>query len=150
MKIDSKVEPLVREALDAAVKQDIDRLDAALDAFADDTKRRDGLALLFAISRLVLHDLNEGKNPTDEQVSDLADWIAEEEAWAGLPADEIRNFLLWLLGDDSKTVNQDMYIVLVFVVTATLLSSRRQPDGQWWFDYLDQIEAALEAAPNPS
>jgi hypothetical protein len=150
MKIDDHVEPLVREALDAAVKQDLDRFETALDAFNDDAKRRDGLVLLFAIARMVLHDLYEGKNPTDEQVRDFADYIGKEEDWAGLPAGEIQKFLLWLLGDDSKKVDPDLYIPLVFVVTATMLSFRRKPEGQWWFNYLDQIEAALEAAPGPA
>lgn len=147
MKIDMRVEPLVREALGAAIKHDIDRLDNALDAFSDESTRRDGLVLLFAIARLVLHDLYEGRNPTDDQVQDFADFIAEAVSWAALPAEEIRNFLLLLLGDGSMTVNPEMYIVLVFVVTATLLSFRRKPEGQWWFNYLDQVEAALEALP---
>lgn len=150
MKIDEQVESLVREALDASIKQDIDRLDSALDAFTDDTKRRDGMVLLFLIGRQTLYELYEGRTPTEKQVSDLADWIADEDSWAGLPAQEIANYLLWLLGDDSKTVNHEMYIVLIFVVTAVLLSLVRRPEGYWWFDTLDRIEAMLEAALDPS
>lgn len=147
MRIDDQLEPLVREVLDAAVKRDGDRLDAALDAFTDQSQQRMGLELLVAIARYVLLDLYQGQRPGDEQVHELADQIAEMESWSTLPADEIRSFLLLLLGDTSETVDPDAAVLLPFVVTATLLSSRRRPEGQHWFNYLDQVEAALEAAP---
>jgi hypothetical protein len=147
MRINEHVEPLVREALDAAVKREGDRLDAALDAFSDESQRRTGLELVHAIARYVLLDLYQGQHPSHEQVQALADKIAEMESWSTLPADEIRSFLLLLLGDTERTVDPDAAVLLSFVVAAALLSSRRRPEGQWWFNYLDQVEAALETQP---
>jgi hypothetical protein len=147
MKIDMQVEPLVRETLSAAVKHDTDRLDRALDAFTDESQQRTGLELVLAIARLVLHDLYDGRKPTDVEVRPLADFVAEGTNWTGLPAEEIRKFLLLLLGDTSQNFEHGAVIFLAFVVTATMLSARRKPEGQWWFDYLDQVEAALEALP---
>jgi hypothetical protein len=145
MKIDEHVESLVREALDAAVKRDGDRLDTALDAFSDESQRRSGLELVHAIARYVLLDLYQGQRPNDEQIQALAGQIAEMESWSTLPADEIRSFLLLLAGDTAKAVDPDAAVLLSFVVAAALLSSRRRPEGQWWFNYLDQVEAVLEA-----
>lgn len=146
MKIDEHVEPLVREVLDAAVKRDGDRLDTALDAFADEAQQRAGLELVHAIARYVLLDLYQGQRPSDEQIQALADQIAEMESWSTLPANEIRSFLLLLLGETATTVDPGAAVLLSFVVAAALLSSKRRPEGQWWFNYLDQVEAGLETS----
>src|SRR5437879_1461350 len=107
MKIDEHVEPLVREVLDAAVKRDGDRLDTALNAFTDESQRRTGLDLVYAVARYALLDLYQGQRPSDEQVRGLADKLTEMESWSTLPAEDIRSFLLLLLGDTSQTIDPD-------------------------------------------
>lgn len=71
MEIDSRVEPLVREALDAAVKEDEEQLAAALSAFPDADARRKGLELTVAISYVAWPDMHDG-NPTAEELRQAA------------------------------------------------------------------------------
>ena len=39
-------------------------------------------------------------------------------------------------------------VVLAFVVAASLLSSRPKNEGEWWFNYLDKVEAAPASPPS--
>lgn len=147
MKIDEHVESLVRDALHGAVKRDIDRLDASLKAFHDKASRRAATGLLMAVSAYVVLDLYGGQRPSDEQLRALADKVAEEESWSNLTAEEINTYLHTVLGDKTEPpLDPDAGVLMIFIVTGSLLSGRPKPEGQWWFNYLDQVEAALEKA----
>jgi hypothetical protein len=147
MRIDDDIESLVREALDAAVKRDANRFDAAMKAFTTDPIRRAALELAVAITAFVLLDLYGGA-PTDDQIRPLADKIAELETWSSLTSDEVRRFLTAVLsGQKLDSVVPATAVILTFVVPASLLASKPLDDGDWWFNYLDRVEAAIEAAP---
>jgi hypothetical protein len=150
MKIDDRVEPLAREGLQAAVRKDEDRFDRALKAFPDDASRRAAVELLIAICGYVVLDLYGGQRPNDEQVRALALQVAQTEGWVELTADEVADFLRLVLGEQAREIEPETGAVLVFVVTASLLAGRPTPEGKYWFNYLDQVEAALEANRGPA
>jgi hypothetical protein len=148
MKIDDEVEKKVRDTLHWAVKQKPDELNAALQGFADESVRLAALELLAQISMYAATDAFNGK-PTLDQIRALAVEVAEAEAWASLSADQVSAFLAAVIHGQpgGMHLTADEYVALSFVVAASLLSSQPKPEGQWWFDYLDKVEAAIESAP---
>ena len=71
MKIDPRIEPLVRTTLNAAVKADEKRFEQALAAFADQHTLTQALQLTGAIVLFVLHEEFEA-NPGDEDLRQVA------------------------------------------------------------------------------
>lgn len=150
MEIDDRVEPVVRAVLDAAVHHDSVRFEVALQGFADDASTRKGVELALAICAFVLFDLHDGK-PSADQVRELAEEISQQEAWMEPTADEVDAFLTALVnGAPMKDVlPAESVIVLSYLVAANLLASSSNTDeGEWWFNYLDKVEAAIEATPD--
>lgn len=148
MKIDSQIEPVVREALDAAVKRDADRLGTALASFKDDSARRKGLELSVAIGGVALLDMYDG-NPTPADLAQGAQVISEMESWSGLSQDEVHGYLTALANREplEGKFPPDRAVFLIFVVGASLLSSTpKSREGEWWYQYLDRVEATIAAS----
>jgi hypothetical protein len=145
VKIDDRIEAMVREGLQSAVRRDAERLDRAMRAFPDEAARVAGAQLLMAISAYTLVDLYGGQRPTDEQVEALAAKVAQTEDWSHLLAGDIAGFMRLVLGDQSAQLDPVAAGILAFVVTGSVLIGRPMPEGKHWFNYLDQVEAALEA-----
>ncbi|SDT61000.1 hypothetical protein [Actinoplanes derwentensis] len=147
MKIDERVEALTRSAIDAAVKRNFGKLEAALQAFPDDDAARGSVELALAVTSFVLYEVYAGK-PTPEQTRVVAVDLVEMEKWAEPTVDEVDGFLSRLLNGQAfaPTIPAQDVIVLAFIVTAHLLSSFRKGDEHWW-DFLDLAETAIEAAP---
>jgi hypothetical protein len=145
MKINDRVEGLVRDALDAAVKRDSAALDAALRAFPNDDAVREGVALALAICAFIMIDIYEGK-PNDDQIRAIAEKAAQMETWAEPTADEVHALLSRLLNGAplADAMPTENIIILAFVVTASLLASLHLKEEQWW-NYLDRAEAAIES-----
>jgi hypothetical protein len=148
MNIDERVEPLVRQALEGAVKSDENRLDAALKAFPDEATRLAGLRLALAICGAVVLDLYKGQ-PSGEQRRALAEKVAEMEGWASLTAVDVDTFLTALLAGSplEEAMDPESVVPLTFIITGSLLSAAPQAEDRYWFNYLDHVEAAIEAAP---
>ncbi|MGH3712486.1 MAG: hypothetical protein ACRDT4_03360 [Micromonosporaceae bacterium] len=150
MEIDERVEPLVRKALNAAVKRDTDRLDAALKAFPDVEARQKGLELAMMIAIAALYDSYGGK-PSLEQVGQVANLLSETEEWSGITAEDAFKYLRTVLAGESiaEAFDHEVAVPWTFVVTAALLSSSEQKrEGEFWFNYLDRILMQLETAPS--
>ncbi|GGM21882.1 MULTISPECIES: hypothetical protein [Micromonospora] len=147
MEIDDQVEEKVRDTLHWAVKRQDRDFDAALARFSTRAERSAALELLVAISRFVTYDLCAG-TPSPGQVAALAAEIAVAESWSGLSSDEVGSYLdLVTRGDLAQDqLTGEAFVVLSFVVSASLLAMRPKQEGEWWFDYLDRVESALEAA----
>nr|WTA66060.1 hypothetical protein OHB51_26755 [Micromonospora sp. NBC_00855] len=147
MKIDERVEQLVRDTLHWAVKRQPVEFDEALKAFSDGSTRQSALELLAAVVAFVSADICQGK-PTPEQIRQLADEVAEAEAWSSATSPEVEAFLTAVVTGRplSGVLPAGSAVVLAFVVAASLLSSRPKNEGEWWFNYLDKVEAAIEAA----
>jgi hypothetical protein len=144
VKIDDRVEPLVREALTAVVKHDPERLQRALEAFPDDDTMTKGTQLAVAVSLYVLHEVY-GRRPTEAELRAVAGKVADLENWAGVATDEVMAFLTAAF--DRTRVDQilplDRVALLAYVVAGNLLASLCK-DGEWWFNYLDRVEAVIE------
>ncbi|MCG5471012.1 hypothetical protein LADH09A_004985 [Micromonospora sp. LAH09] len=147
MKIDERVEQLVRDGLHWAVKRQPGEFDEALKTFSDESTRQSAMELLVAISAFVSTDICGGK-PSPEQIEELATEVAEAESWSSATSPEIEAFLgAALTGRPlSGVLPAGSAVILAFVVAASLLAARPKPEGEWWFNYLDKVEAAIEAA----
>lgn len=150
MNIDERVEPLVRAALDAAVHRDQARFETALGAFEDDSAARKGIELVLAVIATVLVDLYDG-TPSASQLDELAADISRQEAWLEPTPSEVRSLLVSVAGGRplAEVLPPEQTVILAYLTAANLLASGSEPDqGEWWFNYLDKVEAALEAAPD--
>lgn len=144
MKINSRLEPLVREALSAVVKGDRERLARALGAFPDEAAMTEGVTLAVAITVWVLHDV-VGHRPTASEVREVASKLAASEDWIEVDADEVNTALMTALDGRraDEVLPMDKVVMLPFVIAGYLLSAGRAKDQQWW-EYLDRAEAAIE------
>lgn len=146
MEIDAHIEPLVRETLAAAVKRDEERFERALAAFSSDDVAAKGVQLATAVALYVLQDQYGGR-PSTAELQAIANKIAELESWAEVSAADIVTLLN--AATDGTRLDQvlplERAVILPFVVAAYLLASCCK-EGEWWFDYLDQAEAAVESS----
>ncbi|OZV81156.1 hypothetical protein CA850_13565 [Micromonospora echinospora] len=147
MKIDDRVEQLVRDTLHWAVKRKPAEFGDALRAFPDEASRLSALELLVAICGYTTVDLF-GQRPSEGQVRALATDIAEGEGWSSVTIAEVADYIDAVLGGSRTldTLPPERLVPLSFVVAANLLSSKPKAPGEWWFNYLDKVEAAIEAA----
>lgn len=147
MRIDDRIEPLVREALTAVVKSDAERLGRAFLAFPDDHAMTEGARLATAVALYVLGDVY-GRTPTSEELRAVGDKLVEMEDWTDITSDEVVSFLTaayqgrWA----DEIVLAGRIAPVAYVVAANLLASCGRK-GEWWFTYLDRVETALEEAP---
>lgn len=145
--IDERIEPVVRGILDTVVKRDEDRLEASLKTFPDDASRSRGLELAVAICGYALYDTYEGK-PTADEAHLLAVEIAAMERWSGLSADQVKTFIAAVLSGRplADLFEPTAAVMVTYLVTGSLLSSSAKlREGEWWFNHLDRVEAALES-----
>jgi hypothetical protein len=148
MRIDEQVEPLVREALTAVVKSDPERLRQALTSFPDDNATIAGTRLATAVALYVLDDVY-GHRPTPAELRSVADKLVEMEDWTDVTADEVTMFLV--VAHDGTRADRvlpaDRITPLAYLIAGNLLSSCCK-EGEFWFNYLDRAESALEASPD--
>jgi hypothetical protein len=144
MKIDNDVEPLLREALSAAVKADGRRFAQALQAFPNDESLAHGVAVAMAVGLYVLHDVF-GHRPTTEELHEVARKLVAMETWAEVNAEDVVAAVTAAFdgrrGDE--VLPPEKVLVLPLIVAAYLLSAGRAENEQWW-EYLDRAEAAIE------
>jgi hypothetical protein len=146
MKIDPQIEPLVRDAIHAAVTRNFPTLEEQLQKFPVGEPTRKAVELTLALVYAVMTDIHEGM-PSEAEVRGVAAEIAQAEAWAQPTTQEVTDFLLALMANNrsAEALPEENVVILAFVSAANLLSSCRRDDEEWW-DYLDRAEAALEAA----
>jgi hypothetical protein len=148
VRIDDEVEGLVRAILDAAVHRDADRFDSALDALGSEQEQlTKAVELTLAVNAAVLFEVHDGP-PSHQKVSALARDISHQEQWAEVSVQEIHDLLTAVTARGPLPASTNATgATAVFVVAANLLATASQPDeGEWWFNYLDKVEAAIEAA----
>ncbi|MEU8214209.1 hypothetical protein AB0C47_00385 [Micromonospora taraxaci] len=146
MKINSSVEAAMRTTIHAAVQRDFAKLDDRLRTLKDDDTAAATVELALALVGFLMVDIHQGR-PSDDQISAVAEEVAEAESWAQPTSREVADFLMRLMRGEPFTaaVPSENVIILAFVVAANLLSSCRRDDEKWW-DYLDRVEALMEAA----
>lgn len=153
MRIDPSFEEPARELFGFAIRAELEQFAEKLRSL--DEERLTGalrLAVLVA-GRLVL-DVTEGEQPSDADLRKMAETAAEVETRYSLDEEKVHTFLArGVFGDAAlEEVFSPVDVATVpFLVTGNLLGSYTSIDeGQEWWEYLDQIEAAIEAAAEPS
>lgn len=149
MDIDERVEPLVREAIDAAVKKNLDQLHAAFSAISDRGTVTNATDLVRAVCAQVVLDTFHGQRPTYAQIDSLAGDIAFEEGWARVRKNDIATLLNnVLLGEEQvyHELSPEEEVALPFIVAANLLTENSEPSDGDWIDYLDRVESSIAAA----
>jgi hypothetical protein len=142
MKIDKQAEPLVREILAGVAKRDGARFAGGLEALPDERTAQEALKLVLAVAKFVLVDQYK-REPTAAEIQRVAAKAAEVEEWSGLGADVFEEIMRSIL--DQRPVNLDarMAVAAPFVLAGYLLAAGSK-ENEWWFDYLDRVEATLE------
>ncbi|MGH3662554.1 MAG: hypothetical protein ACRDT8_00685 [Micromonosporaceae bacterium] len=154
MEIDTKIEALVRETLQAAANQDIDGFDTALKAFPDDDARRKGLHVAVAVSSAALYDMHGGR-PSGDQVRETAQALAQAGAWAAVTGEEAMAYLVALVNGSplEEALDPQLAVLLIFVMTSALLNSpraRQRAEGGSWSGYFEQLQGRLRATRSGS
>jgi hypothetical protein len=148
MRIDGRIEPLVREAFGAAVARDADRFRAALTAIgsAGDSVASESVHLALVIDTYALLDIHQGAKPDGAQLRELGREFCEMEKWAVPDPAAVTPFLEALANRSpvEEVLPPEQISVLVFLVGAWLLASFLK-NNQNWTDYLDSILDGLEA-----
>lgn len=146
MRIDDRVEPLVREVLAAAVKADEDRFARALQAFPDDAAVTNGVQLAMSAALYVLQD-QYGRRPTDDELHTVAARMAETENWTEVCADDVVAAITAALNGrrGDEVLPMVKIVTLPFIIAAYLLAAGCA-EGEHWFNYLDRAEAAIESS----
>ncbi|GLY16802.1 hypothetical protein LWF15_07830 [Kineosporia rhizophila] len=146
MRIDDRVEGLVRESLAAVIAADPGRMTVAGQAVLDAGEQTldEASDLLFALNDRLLADLHDGPVRPDS-VAALAEAVARMEAWTGLDSSVAWQFLMALAQgrDPSEALPPDEAVSTGLVVGGWLLSAFT-PAGQHWESVLDECLDCLE------
>lgn len=148
MEIDDRTEAAVRNLFNAVVKSDENEFDAAVRALPDDESRQKALELAISICAFVLIDTYD-RRPTAGDLELVSQAVVEMESWVSPGAQEVSNFLTSVINGRPLTESLDPQsaFFLTFIITGSLLAaSPKIQDGEWWFNYLDRVEAAIESA----
>lgn len=153
MQISARVEEPTRELVGHAIHGDQDQFEAKLRDL-DIATLEQAVALAMSIAGAVAAHVSEANPPSEDALRTLAATAAKVEKRYDLGADEVFKFLAQSVFGSATLA--DLFeahdaVRLPFMVAGNLLGSyAKREQGQTWTDYLDQIEAALEAAPEPS
>jgi hypothetical protein len=152
MKIDSTIEPMVREAFAASVAGEPERFETGVEAIAErgDEFTSRALALALAVDHLALLLTHSGQRPDDQQLDYLAGGLAEDaQHWgADITPASARSFLESLATGSSTTLSPGELVEIAFGAGGWLLSAFL-PEGKRWTEFLDEIEDALETVEEP-
>ena len=143
MKIDNRVEPIVREILAAVVKRDGEAFIRAMEQLPDEETAIKAGRLAVAIAEYVILDLHDGR-PTDEEVRQIAEVAAEAEAWAGLTPETFVEVITAVVDHREARLEPHVMAIAPFILAGYALAAGAE-DDEWWFKYLDRVEAALES-----
>lgn len=154
MKIDPRAEEPARELFGFAIRSELTEFDEKLKSFSDDATLREALRLAMAVSAVVLNDTGYGRRPADERLRETAAILAEIQDDYTLEPDEVYDYLAKCVYGGrplTEVLPEGAAVTLPFVVAGNLLASHAQVEnGQQWWDYLDAIEASIEATTGPT
>jgi hypothetical protein len=147
MVINPKAEKSTRELLGHAIRGELPELAVAIQAAGNETYRQ-CIALCLLVAGYVAVDVCK-RWPIDADIREVARNAAEADGRMELTESDFYGFLAGsVLGDE--TLDQALGTIeaaatLPVLLTGSLLLTFR-PRGQKWWDYLDAIESALDAA----
>jgi hypothetical protein len=149
MRIDERIEEVVREAYRAVIAKDGERLVSTFRGLSDeDSKKAIGYGI-FVCGYIIGDVFRDGVK--DEQLRDLAAKIvASESDWVDLGSpDDLANLLSNVAKGEAPfdNVPSEDALGTLFVCGAFMLTSFRLDRQNWW-DYLGEIWAAAESMPD--
>jgi hypothetical protein len=150
-RIDPRVEKAVRKAMGHAARVEEDELDSVL-AGLDDAQRLEAASLGMTVAGYVIITAGEGKWPNDATVRHIAGDLAttgETARRLRLDAAEVYAYLARAaLGLEplEDVIPDGKQATRLTVIVAVLALTLYGPEGKEWWEYLDQIEAAIEIA----
>lgn len=151
MQIGSRAEQTARALMGHAIRGELEEFQQKTTG-VDEDELRNALVLAVTISAYVALDVCGGQKPTDDDVRKLAGTVASLEKRITLADDDVAAFLT-KCGFGGQPIDAgfspDDAIRLPFAITGNMLAAYRHDDQDWW-KYLDQVEAAIEAAPERS
>lgn len=143
MRIDPKIESLVRKAMNASVRSNPDEFEAALAPFEHLDTAAEALRLTTGIAIWLLHREFEGE-PNEVDLDEVADEVHRSESWSELTRAEIREALqVMTTGAPPSGVEPKAIFIAALVLGAYLLAAGIKAPKQW-YEYLDDVEAVLE------
>jgi hypothetical protein len=144
--IDAAIEERVRAALGAVIDRDGDGMVSALAGLtSNETRHALGLGL-FVVGYVVNNIHPDGV--TEAEIASLAQQVTESESdWISLNPESVRLLLTAGAKGDAtlRGIDPNDALGLTFVVGGHLLAAYRA-EPERWFEYLDEIWAALSAA----
>lgn len=149
MKFDDRIESTVRDLFNAVVKSKEGDFEAALRELPDEASRHKALELAVAVCGFVVIDTYD-RRPTADETREIAQGVVEAGSWMPLSEQEVATFLTAALNGRPlvEAVGAENAFFLAFIITGILLvASPKVGEGEFWFNYLDRVEAAIEAAP---
>ncbi|MGH3246231.1 MAG: hypothetical protein ACRDOI_08475 [Trebonia sp.] len=152
MRIDPKIEKSTRDMLGHAVRGKFDELADVIETVGEEPLR-ECLVLCLEIAGYIAIDICGHKWPSKADVREIAQVVAGTDMDFELAESDVYDYLarsalgfeplIEVIPDKEKVAG------LPILITATLLVTYRQHETDWW-DYLNEIEEALEiAAPLP-
>ena len=145
--IDPKVEEPTRDMLGHAIRGELQDLASLIQSVGDE-RYKQALGLCLLAAAYVAVDVS-GRWPTDADVHEIARQVSERGTEIKLDEADVYDYLSGaalgfrplteVFGDDVAAVT------LPLLITGSMVFMFR-PQGQKWWDYLDQIWSAYEAA----
>jgi hypothetical protein len=152
MRIDPKIEKPIRDMLGHAIRGEFDELADVIEAIGEE-RLLECLVLCLEIAGYIAIDICGHKWPSKADVHEIAQLMTETDLDFELAESDVYDYLARAaLGFEPLTEvipEKEKVAGLPILITATLLVTYRQHDTHW-YDYLNEIEEALEiAAPLP-
>ena len=152
VRINAKVEKALRDAMGHVAHAEADRIEPAL-AMLDGAERTEALALSIMVACYVVVDVCQSQWPDDASVQRIADGLTTVGTTAErlhLSAGEIYAYLSRSVLDaeplEDVIPDEPMFTRLPIIVAQRAVGLYRPDKGKGWWDYLDQIESAIENA----
>lgn len=149
--VNPKVERAMRDAMGHVAHAEAGKIEPAL-AILHDRERTEALALSMAVACYVVVDTCGGQWPDDGDVRQIASDLAatgDSARQLQLDVSEIHAYLSRVvLGPDSveDVIPDDSKAALLAITVAQRAAVVYRPKDKHWWEYLDQIESALEVA----
>ncbi|HXL94789.1 MAG TPA: hypothetical protein VN969_38165 [Streptosporangiaceae bacterium] len=152
MQIDPAIEKALRSMFGHVLRGELEEIPQAISSFPDDRHFREALALCAATSGYVAIQACGNTWPADVALRRIAEKVeraARSVRKFTLAASDVYDYLARsVLGrertDQVFTSSEDV-VNLPILITASMLLTFRPSEQHWW-QYLDQIEAAIEVA----
>jgi hypothetical protein len=150
-RINAKAEKALREAMGHAAHAEADQIEASLAAL-NETERAEAFGLAIMIACYVMIDACGAQWPTDASVRQIANDLASAGTTARrlhIDAEQVYRYLSRVvLGPETinDVVPGEPMFTRLPVIVAQRAAVGYAPNGMGTWDYLDQIESAIEIA----